>query len=403
MTTTYLPRKVPGGAAPARAGGAGAGRGHRPSARGADGRCRGLLPEALRGDRGDVVDGGVPPRRGSTSATTLPRPPTFSTSCAAPQERAAQLRRRRTGRVRGRGGRAGFVPETFAEPTSTAPVDARRRDVERLGGENIPPGPAPAHPPVVVEGVAELPWPASRAAPEPQPARAARPRRAGTRGCRRSAAPRRSRRSRAAARRGRAAARRARRARARGADRRRGRRRGRHPPAAVRRRERQAEGRARRRARAADPGPPARRRARAASSRSSGPAAPARPTSPATSPARTPARAACPSPASRCARATPASELALLLSPAGVPMQVAADAAERRRARRRAARRARSCCVDTPGVSPRKAPSCATLQRELQAAGADEVVARPAGDDERGRRARARRRRAASSARARSR
>ena len=66
-------------------------------------------------------------------------------------------------------------------------------------------------------------------------------------------------------------------------------------------------------------------------------------------------------------------ELALLLSPAGVPMQVASDAAGA--AARVAERRADSLVlVDTPGVSPRSKSALRTLAAELKATGADEVV-----------------------------
>lgn len=66
-------------------------------------------------------------------------------------------------------------------------------------------------------------------------------------------------------------------------------------------------------------------------------------------------------------------ELALLLSPAGVPMQVASDAAGA--AARVAERRGDSLVlVDTPGVSPRSKSALRMLAAELKATGADEVV-----------------------------
>jgi flagellar biosynthesis GTPase FlhF len=66
-------------------------------------------------------------------------------------------------------------------------------------------------------------------------------------------------------------------------------------------------------------------------------------------------------------------ELALLLSSAGVPMQVAPDAVSA--GTQVAALRAdRLVLVDTPGLSPRKASEVRALAGELKAAGADEVV-----------------------------
>ena len=67
------------------------------------------------------------------------------------------------------------------------------------------------------------------------------------------------------------------------------------------------------------------------------------------------------------------SELALLLSPAGVPMQVASDAASA--GAHVAARRAQALVlVDTPGVSPRAKGALRALAAELKATGADEIV-----------------------------
>jgi flagellar biosynthesis protein FlhF len=66
-------------------------------------------------------------------------------------------------------------------------------------------------------------------------------------------------------------------------------------------------------------------------------------------------------------------ELALLLSPAGVPMQVAGDAATA--GSHVAGRRDQALVlVDTPAVSPRDRAGLRTLAGELRATGADEVV-----------------------------
>lgn len=62
----------------------------------------------------------------------------------------------------------GFVPETFAEHAE-APSTLDDETWSDWASENIPVGPAPAHPPVIVEQVSEVPWPADARSPESNP------------------------------------------------------------------------------------------------------------------------------------------------------------------------------------------------------------------------------------------